>query len=110
MSNRDGAHLSAWERAALAELETGASAEDRRLNVRLQRGARRMPTIPSGGLRWQPSAGLGVVVAVVGLVLVVLSLGVGLVPGVAGAVLTSVGLAFILSAIRRRLRGGSARR
>jgi hypothetical protein len=103
MSNQDKARLSAWERAALAELENAASAEDPRLDGRLQRGARRMPSLPFRTLRWRHSAALGALVAVVGLAFVALSLSVGFVLGVAGAILTTIGLAFSFSAIRRRI-------
>ena len=108
MSNRDGADLSAWERAVLADLEEAASAEDPRLHLRLQGGARRVPSLRWGGLPGLQSAALGVLLTVVGLALVVLSLSVALVLGIAGAVLTSIGLAFTLSAVGRRVSKRSA--
>jgi Protein of unknown function (DUF3040) len=102
MSNQEGARLTAWERAALAELENAASAEDPGLDVRLQRGARFMPGWQLGSLG-RLHSGLGVVVALVGLALAVLSLSVGLVLGVVGAALTGLGLASTLTAVRRRV-------
>jgi hypothetical protein len=103
MSTRDDASLTAKERAALANLEAMAAAEDPQLATRL-RGSRRLrlftrlPAIPA----WLRSAWWGIPALVVGLALVILSLSVNFVLGLAGAVLAAAGLWLVAKMVDRR--------
>jgi Protein of unknown function (DUF3040) len=103
MSTRDDASLTAKERAALASLEAVAAAEDPQLASRLRgsRGLRlftRMPAMPA----WVRSTWWGIPALVVGLALVILSISVSLVLGVAGAVLAVAGLWLVIGMVDRR--------
>jgi Protein of unknown function (DUF3040) len=107
MSTRDES-LNARERAALASLEAQAVADDPVLARRLRGSSRfrlltNVPTIPA----WLWQSWWGAPVAVLGLVLVVLSLSTGFVVGLIGALMATAGLRMLLGAIQGR-RGGSA--
>jgi hypothetical protein len=100
MSTRDDASLTARERAALASLEALAAAEDPQLAHRLRGSGRihlswRVPRVPD---RFR-TAWWGGPVVLVGLALMVLSLGTTLVLGVAGAGLATFGLWLVVVAI-----------
>src|ERR1700733_6465860 len=93
MSTRDDASLTARERAALASLEAMAAAEDPQLARRLRGSSRlrwlpELPPIPA----WSRHSWWGGPVALVGLIMMVLSVSSGLWLGIAGAVLTTAGL------------------
>ncbi len=108
MSTRDEASLNARERAALASLEAQAAAEDPVLARRLRgsspfRFVTKMPGIPA----WLWQSWWGTPVALLGLVLVVLSLGTGFVVGLVGALMLTAGLRMLGGAIQGR---GSASR
>jgi hypothetical protein len=103
MSTRDEASLNARERAALANLEAQAAADDPQLARRLRGSSRfrlvtTLPRIPA----WLWQSWWGAPVAVVGLVLIVLSLSTGLVVGLVGAAMAAAGLRMVVGAIERR--------
>jgi hypothetical protein len=149
MGTRDDANLSAQERAALADLEASASAEDPRLAALLG-GSGRMRALlrlgmplgsaPPAGLRllgrvhlpaglrlpramlascrlpsprlpsppaWMRSRWWGVPAALVGLVLVVLSLSITWALGVAGALVAAGGMWLMARELDDRSRGRS---
>jgi hypothetical protein len=103
MGTRDDASLTAKERAALASLEAVAAAEDPQLASRLRGSSRwhwltRLPAIPV----WVRSSWWGVPALVIGLALIVLSLGVGLALGLLGAAMAAAGLWLVVGLIDRR--------
>jgi Protein of unknown function (DUF3040) len=103
MSTRDDASLTARERAALASLEAMAAAEDPQLARRLRgssglRWLPRLPTIPV----WSRRSWWGGPVALVGLVVMLLSVSTSLWPGIVGAVLATAGLRMLVGAIEAR--------
>jgi hypothetical protein len=107
MSTRDES-LNARERAALANLEAQAVADDPLLARRLRGSGRHrlvtsMPTIPA----WLWQSWWGAPVAVLGLVVVVLSLSTGFVVGLIGALMTTAGLRMLVGAIQGRRRGSA---
>lgn len=105
MSTRDEASLNARERAALANLEAQAAAEDPMLARRL-RGASpfrlvtRIPRIPA----WVWQSWWGAPLALLGLVLIALSPSTGLVVGLVGALMMTGGLRMLAGAIHSRWR------
>jgi hypothetical protein len=111
MSTRDDARLTAQERAAFAGLEAAAAADDPQLAKRL-RGSNGIwvRSVLSRGTRWAAVAWQrllhlgwwGIPVAVLGLVLVVVSMSVGFALGVAGALIATFGLYLVARAIRER--------
>jgi hypothetical protein len=116
MSTPD-ASLSPQERAALADLEAAAAADDPQLAARL-RGGRRLHawTLPHRVMtfvvgRWKALLTLGwwgAPIAAVGLTLMILSLSAGLLLGVIGVVLGLFGLSLVTHAAHgawRRQRG-----
>jgi hypothetical protein len=122
MASSDEAMLSDKERAALAQLEERAAAEDPRFASQLRGGQvrRRRP----GGLpdaAWATTiaghlwaslrpAVWGPVLLVGGLALVVIGLAVSLVVGVVGVVLATAGIALLVDVVRDRVRAASVRR
>jgi hypothetical protein len=111
MSTRDDARLTAQERAAFAGLEAAAAADDPQLAKRL-RGSNGI-WIKSvltrctrwAAVGWQRLAHLGwwgIPIALVGLLLVVVSMSAGLTTGVVGALISTLGLYLIARAIRDR--------
>lgn len=108
MSTRDDASLTARERAALASLEATAAAEDPQLASRLRgsgplRFLTHLPAIPDS-LR---SSWWGAPAALVGLALMVLSMSIGLLVGVVGAVVATGGLGLVAGMVERHwLSGG----
>jgi hypothetical protein len=118
MSTRDDARLTAQERAAFAGLEAAAAADDPQLAKRL-RGSNgiwirsvltRISRIAAAGSHRLLNLGWwGIPIALVGLVLVVVSMSAGLLLGVVGAVISTVGLYLVARAIRdRRVPGPEA--
>ncbi len=111
MSTRDDARLTAQERAAFAGLEAAAAADDPQLAKRL-RGSNGIwvKSVLTRGSRWaavgwQRLVQLGwwgIPIVVVGLLLVVVSMSVGLALGVAGALISTLGLFLVARAIRER--------
>ena len=107
MSTRDDASLTARERAALASLAALAAAEDPQLARRL-RGSSRLrwitylPRIPG----WFRNSWWGGPLALVGLVLMVLSLSIGVLLGIAGAVVATGGLRMLAGAVETRWTSG----
>jgi hypothetical protein len=111
MSTRDDARLTAQERAAFAGLEAAAAADDPQLAKRL-RGSNgiwiksvltRCTRLATAG--WQRLAHLGwwgIPIALVGLLLVVVSMSAGLALGVVGALISTFGLYLTARAIRDR--------
>jgi hypothetical protein len=103
MSTRDDASLTARERAALASLEAMAAAEDPQLARRLRGSSRlgwlpALPPMPA----WCRRSWWGGPVALLGLVVMVLSVSAGLWLGIAGAALTTAGLRMLIGAIELR--------
>jgi hypothetical protein len=119
MSTPD-ASLSPQERAALADLEAAAAADDPQLAARLRGGGRlRAWTLPRRVAaylvgRWKAALTLGwwgAPIAVVGLTLMILSLSVSLYLGLVGAALAFLGLSLVAHAahqlwVRRRGEAG----
>ena len=111
MSTRDDARLTAQERAAFAGLEAAAAADDPQLAKRL-RGSNgiwirsvltRISRIAAAGSHRLLNLGWwGIPIALVGLVLVVVSMSVGFALGVAGALIATFGLYLVARAIRER--------
>jgi hypothetical protein len=111
MSTRDDARLTAQERAAFAGLEAAAAADDPQLAKRL-RGSNgiwvrsvltRCARLASEW--WQRLLHLGwwgIPLAVVGLLLVVVSMSVGLALGVVGALMSTLGLYLVARTVRDR--------
>jgi Protein of unknown function (DUF3040) len=102
MSTRDETSLTARERAALASLEATAAAEDPQLASRLRgassfRWVTYLPPIPA----WWWSSWWGVPVALVGLMLMIVSLSAGLVLGVVGALVMTGGVRMLVGATER---------
>jgi Protein of unknown function (DUF3040) len=111
MSTRDDARLTAQERAAFAGLEAAAAADDPQLAKRL-RGSNGIwvRSVLTRGARlasewWQRLLHLGwwgAPLAVVGLLLVVVSMSVGLALGVVGALISTLGLYLVARTVRDR--------
>jgi hypothetical protein len=111
MSTRDEARLTAQERAAFAGLEAAAAADDPQLAKRL-RGSNGIwvRSVLTRGSRWAAMAWQrlvhlgwwGIPVALVGLLLVVVSMSVGLPLGLAGALIATLGLYLVARAVRDR--------
>jgi hypothetical protein len=121
MSTPD-ASLSPQERAALADLEAAAAADDPQLAARLKGGGHlRAWSVPARAAayvvgRWKAALTLGwwgAPIAAVGFALMVLSLSIGLYVGVIGTVLCFFGLRLVVHAahslwVRRRGDAGGA--
>jgi hypothetical protein len=111
MSTRDEARLTAQERAAFAGLEAAAAADDPQLAKRL-RGSSGIwvKSVVTRGTRWAAAGWQwivhlgwwGIPVALVGLLLVVVSMSVGLPLGLAGTLIATLGLYLVARAIRER--------
>jgi Protein of unknown function (DUF3040) len=111
MSTRDDARLTAQERAALANLEAAATADDPQLASRLRGSAvarldeivfRLRSSAASAARTLQARAWLGLPLAIVGLVLVVAGMQAGLALGLAGALVTTGGLLLVAQKVRAR--------
>ena len=103
MGTRDDASLSAQERAALAHLEAAAAADDPQLAAWLRGPGRlhllaSLPKLPA----WMRNRWWGGPIALLGLVLVVLSMSTGWILGIFGAGLATVGLWLLVEAVRLR--------
>jgi hypothetical protein len=111
MSTRDDARLTAEERAALSNLEALAAADDPQLAARLRGPGCWAPLVHLHVLRarlarvprWAHSVWAGVTATVVGLALVVVSLGIGWELGVFGAVMAVAGLTTVAGHATQRL-------
>ena len=112
MSTRDDARLTAQERAALSSLEALATADDPQLAARLRGPNRwnlsifRARDVLAKWLRassWLQTLWVAVPLVIVGLVLVVVGLSIGWEVGVAGALLSAVGLRSVVRDAARRV-------
>jgi Protein of unknown function (DUF3040) len=111
MSTRDDARLTAQERAAFAGLEAAAAADDPQLAKRL-RGSNgiwirsvlsRVARIAAAGSQRLLNLGWwGIPIALVGLLLMVVSMSAGLFIGVVGALISTFGLYLVARAVRDR--------
>jgi Protein of unknown function (DUF3040) len=111
MSTRDDARLTAQERAAFAGLEAAAAADDPQLAKRLRGSngiwirsvlSRTTRIAAAGSQRLLHLGWWGIPIALVGLLLVVVSMSAGLVLGVVGALISASGLYLVARAIRDR--------
>jgi Protein of unknown function (DUF3040) len=111
MSTRDDARLTAQERAAFAGLEAAAAADDPQLAKRLRGSNRvwirsvvtRITRMAAAGSQWLRHLGWwGIPIEVLGLLLVVVSMGAGLVVGIVGALISAFGLCLVALAIQDR--------
>jgi Protein of unknown function (DUF3040) len=111
MSTRDDARLTAQERAAFAGLEAAAAADDPQLAKRLRGSngiwirsvlSRTTRIAAAGSQRLLHLGWWGIPIAVVGLLLVVVSMSAGLVLGVVGALISAFGLYLVARTIRDR--------
>jgi len=111
MSTRDDARLTAQERAAFAGLEAAAAADDPQLAKRLRGSngvwirsvlSRASRIAAAGSQRCLHLGWWGIPIALVGLLLVVVSMSAGLVVGVVGALISTFGLYLVARVIRDR--------
>ena len=111
MSTRDDARLTAQERAAFAGLEAAAAADDPQLAKRLRGSngvwiksvvSRTTRIAAAGSQRLLHLGWWGIPIALVGLLLVVVSMSAGLALGVVGALISTFGLYLVARTIRDR--------